>query len=317
MGLNNSEIFTPLVIELVDLHTTLAGLHFQSPLILASGIMDEDAGSMTRILENKASAVVTKSIGLTPRKGHVNPTCIVLNHGILNAMGLPNPGIKNYKQEIEQIKTNDKPIIGSIFASTSAGFKQLAITMQSYDVDAIELNLSCPHAKGYGLEIGQNTNLINEITSIVTKNVTIPVFVKLSSNVNNIADCAQAAEHAGADAIVAINTVKAMKINIEAQLPVLGNKKGGYSGKAIKPIGIRSVYDIYEKISIPIIGCGGITTGRDAIEYLMAGSQLLQIGSAIYYRGINVFSKIITEIEQWMSQHDYQNISELVGAAHQ
>lgn len=317
MVLNNSEIFTPLVTELVNLHTTIAGITFQNPLILASGIMDEDAGSMMRILEHGASAVVTKSIGLTPRKGHVNPTCITLEHGILNAMGLPNPGINHYKSEIEQIKTIHKPIIGSIFAATSAEFKQLAISMQTYGVNAIELNLSCPHAEGYGLEIGQNIDLINDITKVVKKNVSLPVFVKLSSNVNNISNCALAAEKAGADAIVAINTVKAMKINIEAQLPVLGNKKGGYSGKAIKPIGIRSVYDIYEKISIPIIGCGGITTGEDAIEYLMAGAQLLQIGSAVYYRGIDVFSKINTEIKEWMSQHQYQHITELIGAAHQ
>jgi dihydroorotate dehydrogenase (NAD+) catalytic subunit len=141
--------------------------------------------------------------------------------------------------------------------------------------------------------------------------------VKISSNVNDIGACALAAENGGADAIVAINTVKAMKIDIVAKMPVLGNKVGGYSGKAIKPIGVRSVYDIFPNISIPIIGCGGITTGEDAIEYVMAGASAIQIGSAIYYRGIDVFQKICDEITQWMEKNNYTSINQFKGVAHE
>lgn len=306
-----------LVVSLVDLHTNISQLSIENPLILASGIMDEDAGSMKRILQNGAAAVVTKSIGIKPRLGHHNPTCISLDCGILNAMGLPNPGIIEYQKEIEETKKSNKPIFGSIFGSNVREFELLAKKMQAYGTSAVELNLSCPHAEGYGLEIGQDSSLIETITSAVKRTVNIPVFVKLSSNVNTISSCATAAAKGGADAIVAINTVKAMSINIEARRPVLGNKKGGYSGRAIKPIGIRAVFDIYEHINIPIIGCGGITTGRDAIEYLMAGATALQIGSAIYYRGINAFNKILTEITQWMNQNQYHQIKELIGVAHQ
>lgn len=278
--------------------------------------MDEDAGSMKRVINCGAGAVVTKSIGLKPREGYANPTVVELEHGILNAIGLSNPGIKNFENEIKTLKKSNITIFGSIFGSNTDEFVELAKKMQNYGVDALELNMSCPHAKGYGLEIGSDPKLVKEITSNVKKSVKIPVFVKISPNLMNIVEIAKSAEKGNADAIVAINTVKAMKINLELQTPVLSNKTGGYSGKAIKPIGVRCVYDISKNINIPIIGCGGITTGEDALEYIMAGASAVQIGSAIYYRGIDVFKKICDEIKQWMKQHGYNDISKLVGASH-
>jgi len=283
--------------------------------MLASGIMDEDAGSMNRIFKSGAGAVVTKSIGLKPRDGYPNPTAIELEHGIINAMGLPNPGINNFSDEIKTLKTLKIPVIGSIFGSNAKEFTQLAEKMQEYGADAIELNMSCPHAKGYGLEIGSDPKLVKEITSNVKKSVKIPVFVKISPNLTNIVEIAKAAESAKADAVVAINTVKAMKIDLETKTPVLSNKIGGYSGKAIKPIGVRCVYEISKNIKTPVIGVGGITTGEDAIEYFMAGASAVQIGSAVYYRGIDSFKKICKEIEEWMEKHNYKNLSELIGAA--
>jgi dihydroorotate dehydrogenase (NAD+) catalytic subunit len=166
------------------------------------------------------------------------------------------------------------------------------------------------------LEIGCDPNLVREITLNVKKSTKIPVFVKISPNLANIVEVAKSAEDGNADGIVAINTVKAMKIDIEMQMPVLSNKIGGYSGNAIKPIGIRCVYDISKNIDIPVIGVGGITTGFDAIEYFMAGATCVQIGSAIYHRGLDVFKKICDEIKIWMEQHGYNNITELVGVAH-
>jgi dihydroorotate dehydrogenase (NAD+) catalytic subunit len=232
-------------------------------------------------------------------------------------MGLPNPGIDAYSSEIELIRCNKGKIIGSIFGSNHKEFEKLAIKMQNYGVDALELNLSCPHAKGYGLEIGHDPSLIIEITQSVKQSVSIPVFVKLSPTVNDIGLLAKAAEKGGADAIVAINTVKAMKIDIETKRPILSNKIGGYSGKAIKPIGIRSVYEIFETVSIPIIGVGGITKGVDVIEYIMAGASAVQVGSAVYYRGIQIFKFLIDEVENWMEKHDYQYINQLIGISHQ
>lgn len=302
---------------MVSLTTHINKLELINPFILASGIMDEDAGSMKRMLQAGAAAVVTKSIGLQERKGHPNPTFLELEHGLLNAMGLPNPGIESYSSEIEKLKKEKGKIIASVFGSNVEEFVTLSKKMQSYGVDALELNLSCPHAKGYGLEIGQDPDEIEKIVRSIKQSISIPIFVKLSPNVTDICALAKAAEQGGADAIVAINTVKAMKIDIETHKPILANKIGGYSGKAIKPIGIRNVYEIFETIHIPIIGVGGITEGEDVIEYLMAGASAVQVGSGIYYNGIQIFTQLKEQVTKWMKQHHYQNIKELIGEGHQ
>jgi len=278
--------------------------------------MDEDAGGMDRIYNCGAGAIVTKSIGLNPRKGYKNPTVIELENGILNAMGLPNPGIEEFGEEIKEIKKSNVTLIGSIFGSNIYEFVTIAKKMQEYGTNALELNMSCPHAKGYGIEIGSDPKLVKEITSKVKESVNIPVFVKLSPNLTNIVEIAKNAENGNADGIVAINTVKAMKIDIELKTPVLANKIGGYSGKAIKPIGVRCVYEISKNVSVPVIGVGGINSGKDAIEYIMAGASAVQIGTAIYYRGIEVFKKICNEIEIWMKEQGYKSIRELIGVSH-
>jgi dihydroorotate dehydrogenase (NAD+) catalytic subunit len=283
--------------------------------MLASGIMDEDAGSMQRMIDCGAGAIVTKSIGVQPRTGYPNPTVLELEYGLLNAMGLPNPGIDRYKQEMKIICASHTPIIGSVYGATVDEFITCAKKMEHYGAAAVELNVSCPHAKHYGLEVGCDPALVQDITSSVKKHIAIPVFVKISPNVNNICEIAKAAEQGNADAIVAINTVKAMKIDLETHQPILANKTGGYSGKAIKPIGVRCVYDIVQTVAIPIIGVGGITTGEDALEYIMAGASAVQIGSAVYYRGPDVFRKVCVEIEHWMNTHGYKNIAELIGVA--
>lgn len=278
--------------------------------------MDEDAGSMQRIFNSGAGAIVTKSIGLKPRDGYLNPTVVELEHGILNAMGLPNSGIDFFKEELLELKKLNVPVIGSIFGKNEKEFVKLAEKIQQFGADAVELNLSCPHAKGYGLEVGSDTKLVKDITYKVKNKIEIPVFVKLSPNITNIIDIAKSAEAGNADAIVAINTVKAMKIDLELKMPVLSNKIGGYSGKAIKPIGIRCVYEISKNIDIPVIGVGGISTGEDAIEYFLAGASAVQIGSGIYYRGIEIFKFICDEIEKWMIKQGYNDLSEIIGAAH-
>jgi len=278
--------------------------------------MDEDAGSMKRVFDSGAGAIVTKSIGLKPREGYPNPTVVELEHGILNAIGLSNPGMDNFEYEIKSLKKSKIPIISSIFGSNSKDFVELAKKMESYGADAIELNMSCPHAKGYGLEIGSDPKLVEEITSNVVKNTSIPVFVKLSPNLMDIVKIAKAAEKGNADGVVAINTVKAMKIDLDLKMPVLANKIGGYSGGAIKPIGVRCVYDISQNVNIPIIGVGGIENGKDALEYIMAGASAVQIGSVVYNRGIDVFKKISSEIEKWMEDNGYKKLSDLVGVAH-
>ncbi len=283
--------------------------------MLASGIMDEDAGSIQRMIDCGAGAIVTKSIGTQPRDGYPNPTIIELDYGIINAMGLPNPGIELYGEEIKKLRATKVPIIGSIYAADADEFVSLAIKMQQYGVSALELNVSCPHAKHYGLEIGCDPSFLHEIVTSLKQQISIPVFVKVSPNIMNLTEIVQAIEKAGADAIVAINTVKAMKIDLQTTRPFLSNKIGGYSGKAIKPIGVRCVYEIAQAVDIPIIGVGGITTGEDAIEYFMAGASAVQIGSAVYYRGPEVFASVCDEIKSWMKNNGYTKITELIGVA--
>ncbi len=305
---------------MADLSTTISSLRLKNPTLLASGIMDEDAGSIQRMIDCGAGAIVTKSIGMQPREGYANPTVLELEYGLLNAMGLPNPGIDLYGKEMIKLQKSKIPIIGSIYAIYAADaeeFVALASKMEQYGAAAVELNVSCPHAKRYGLEVGCDTTLLQAIVSSVKQQVRIPVFVKISPNVVNIVEIAQAAEKGNADAIVAINTVKGMKIDLETAHPILANRTGGYSGKAIKPIGVRCVYDIAQSINIPVIGVGGITTGEDAIEYFMAGASAVQIGSAVYYRGPDVFKHVCKEINVWMDKHGYKKIAELVGAAYQ
>ena len=300
---------------MVDLSTTIGSLRLKNPTMLASGIMDEDAGSMQRMIQSGAGAIVTKSIGMQAREGYPNPTVIELECGLLNAMGLPNPGIDLYGEELQQLRNTKVPIIGSIYAAGADEFVRLAGKMQQFGVNALELNVSCPHAKSYGLEVGSDAVLLHEIVSSIKQHCHLPVFVKVSPNIMNLVEIVQAAETAHADAIVAINTVKAMKIDIETAHPMLANKTGGYSGKAVKPIGVRCVYDIAHAVDIPIIGVGGVTTGEDAIEYLMAGASAIQIGSAVYYRGPEVFNVVCEEMKIWMKNHRYTTITELIGAA--
>ncbi|MEM0493106.1 MAG: dihydroorotate dehydrogenase [Candidatus Thermoplasmatota archaeon] len=302
---------------MINLETQLSSLRLHNPLMLASGVMDEDHGSIERMIESGAGAIVTKSIGINPREGYPNPTIVEVDHGLINAMGLPNPGVEDFLEEIKKINKDKKiPIIGSIYGSKPNEFLVITEKMSDAGLNAVELNLSCPHAKGLGLEVGSDPKMIYKIVKKIKDNTQIPVFVKLSPNVTSIIELAKAAEKAGADGIVAINTVKAMKIDIELKIPVLYNKIGGYSGKAIKPIGVRCVYEISENVDIPIIGVGGITNGYDVVEYLMAGASAIQIGTGVYYKGPEIFSQIRKELTQWMTEHNYKKITDIIGVAH-
>ncbi|MEM3055288.1 MAG: dihydroorotate dehydrogenase, partial [Candidatus Bathyarchaeia archaeon] len=182
--------------------------------------------------------------------------------------------------------------------------------------DAVELNVSCPHVKETGLEIGQNPEVLMEVVGRVKAAVKKPVFVKLSPNVTDIAEVAEAAVKAGADAVTAINTVKAMAIDVETAMPILGNKKGGLSGSAIKPIAIRCVCEIYERVKAPIIGCGGITDWRDAVEFFLAGATAVQIGTAIAFKGPNVFKAVTRGINNYLKKKGFRNVKQIVGLSH-
>lgn len=293
------------MIKLQKPDSKIAGVSLKNHMLLAAGVLGTTGASLTRMLNLGAGGVVTKSIGPLPKDGHKGPSLVPIEGGLLNAMGLPNPS-KEFVTEISPLK--DEPVIISIFGGTPDEFAKVAEWFPN--AKAFELNLSCPHAEGYGAAIGANPRVVRECTEII-KAFGKPVWVKLTPNVNDIAVIGRAAEEGGADAIVAINTVKAMRISTGMKRPVLGNTFGGLSGKAVFPIAVRCVYDLYEACEIPIIGCGGISTADNVLEMMMAGASAVQIGSAVY-ENVNVFSDIADELYSG----DGILASEIVGCAH-
>jgi dihydroorotate dehydrogenase (NAD+) catalytic subunit len=275
------------------------------------------AESLQRVVEGGAGAVVTKSVGVAPRMGYANPTVVQASDGLINAMGLPNPGIDEYADEIIHAKTVvQAPLIVSVFGYSADEYAQVAQKAAEAGADAIELNVSCPHVKQTGSEIGQNPRLLAKVVTKVKAEVCKPIIVKLSPNVTDISETAKAAVKAGADALTAINTVKALAIDAETTLPILSNIRGGLSGPAVKPIALRSVYDLYEKVKTPIIGCGGITSWQDAVEFFLAGASAIQIGTAVALRDPDVFHDVNRGVKNYLKKKHYGSVQEIVGVAH-
>ena len=297
------------------LDTTFLNLRFENPLVLASGVRGVTAASLRHMVKKGCGGVTMKSISLQPRTGHPNPTTVGNRHFIINAIGLSNPGIDEINREIALFKKScNVPLIGSIFAGSVDEFVQVAERICEANIDILELNLSCPNVSSeFGEPFAYSPKAVSVITKKVKAKVTTPITVKLSPQAWNIAMIAKAAEDSGADAITAINTISGIMIDIKSHQPILHNKIGGISGPALLPIALRCVHDIFKTVKIPIIGTGGITTGEDAIAMIMVGATLLGVGSAIYYRGQNVFKKISMEIEQLMQQQNIKSLDEIRG----
>jgi len=298
-----------------QLAVEIAGLKLANPTMLAAGILGLTGSSLRSVVEAGAGAVVTKSLGLKPREGYPNPTVVQVDCGLLNAMGLPNPGVRHFGEEISDVKETGVPIIVSIYGFSSEEFAKVAEVAVDVGADALELNVSCPHVEETGAEIGSDPELLAEVVRKVKNRVDKPVFVKLTPNVANIGEVAKAAVDAGADAITAINTVRAMAIEIETTQPLLANKIGGLSGPAIKPIAVRCVYEIYREVDVPVIGCGGITNWRDAVEFMLAGASAVQIGTAIAFKGLKVFKSVTRGIKAYVRKKGFENVKEIVGLA--
>jgi len=305
-------------LESTLLSTKIAGLQLDNPTILASGVLGYSAESLNRVEKGGAGAVVTKSIGIEPRVGYPNPTVVQAEAGLINAMGLPNPGIDVYVQEIKFCKTILRvPIIVSVFGYSADEYATVAKKAVDAGADAVELNVSCPHVQFTGAEIGQNPKLLAEVIEKVKAAVNKTILVKLSPNVADIAITARAAVEAGADALTAVNTLKAMAIDPETMLPILSNLKGGLSGPAVKPVALRCVYDIREELpDVPIIGCGGITDWKDAVEFMLAGASAIQVGTAIGFESTDVFQTITKGIEVYLRKKHYGSVKEIVNLAH-
>lgn len=285
-------------------------------MVLASGILGNSMDILERVHENGCGLVTMKSIGPEPRDGHKNPTVIDLGHGLINAVGLPSPGYLNMENEWDDLQRRNFPLIASIYGGSVKEYQRVAEFVSSKRPDFIEVNISCPNSEKHGMIFGISRSSSHDVVSAVKKVINIPLIVKLTPQAPDIGEIAMACEDAGADAICAINTAgPGMVIDIESQTPVLAFKKGGLSGPMIKPLAIRCVFDIYNAVKIPIIGLGGITTGEDAIEMIMAGATLTGIGSGVRYRGIDVFQKVADEMDSWLYSHNC-SLEEIKGAAH-
>jgi dihydroorotate dehydrogenase (NAD+) catalytic subunit len=300
-----------------SLTVSLAGLRLANPTMLASGILGYSVETFESIAKGGAGAIVTKSVGLKPREGYANPTVVQVSSGLVNAMGLPNPGIQEFVQEIRKAKaTLHVPLIVSVYGFSADEYARVAGVAVAAGADAIELNVSCPHVKETGSEIGQSSQVLIQVVRKVKHIIKKPVFVKLSPNVTSIEEIAEAAANAGADALTIMNTVKALAIDAETMMPILANKTGGLSGPAVKPIALRHVYSVYERVEVPIIGCGGISNWQDAVEFLLAGASAVQIGTAIGAMGPAVFEKVAHGISKYLKRKGLGSVNEIVGLSH-
>lgn len=295
--------------------------HVNTPLVLASGIIGTSAALMVRAARNGAGMITAKSCGPVPRTGHSNPVAFDFGAGLINAIGLTNPGAEEEAELLartrRQLQPLGVPLIASIFAGTVAEFAQVARIVGASQPDMIEVNISCPNVGDeFGTPFAARGDSAAAVTAAVKAAVTCPVTIKLAPNVSNIARIAAAVVEAGADAITAINTMPGMVIDPVSGQPLLSNRVGGISGPALKPIALRCVYEIAQAVSVPIIGTGGVSTGQDAVEMLAAGATVVGVGSAVYYRGVSAMQQINQELVEFMDAHDLAKVASLRGRSH-
>lgn len=294
------------------LSTSIGQIKLERPTILASGILGISLDVFTRIYHAGAGAVVTKSLSKEPWEGYPNPTIFsVKGGGWINAVGLSNPGAPYFAKMIAP--NMEVPIIVSLVGSVDKDFEYMVKQFENVKVLAYELNLSCPHVAKVGLEVGDDPDLVKKIVKKVKSKTKVPVIAKVGLGTTNYLDTVGAAVKAGIDGITAINTLRAMAIDVETQRPILSNKIGGLSGTPIKPVAVRCVYEIASQYKIPIIGCGGISSWDDAVEFILAGASAVQLGSAVGDNWISVFSEINNGILQYMKRKGYSTIQEMVG----
>ncbi len=294
--------------------TSIGQIQLDKPVMLASGILGISLDVFNRLHASGAGAVVTKSLSTEPWEGYPNPTIFgVKGGGWINAVGLSNPGAPNFAKMIEP--NQDVPIIVSLVGSIPEDFEMMIKQFENCKILAYELNLSCPHVAKVGLEVGDDPELVKKIVTTVKKSTDVPAVAKVGLGTSNYLNTVGSAIDSGIDAITAINTVRAIAIDVETQRPILSNKFGGLSGTPIKPIALRCVYEISSKYDIPIIGCGGISTWEDAVEFFLAGASAVQLGSAIGDNWVGVFDDINKGILQYMKRKGYSSIKDMVGLA--
>ena len=297
------------------LETRISGLVLRHPVMNASGILGSGAKGFARLVRAGVAALVTKSFTREPRRGYPTPIAVPLPYGLLNAVGLSNPGAEALPKLLRYARGLGVPVVVSIAGSDEEEFAEVAAVAEESGASAVELNLSCPHARGRGLELGMDPGKVRSIVSAVASTVRVPVWAKLGMS-DRLLDSASAALEAGARALVLINTIRAMRIDVWAKKPVLGNRVGGLSGPAIHPVAVRAVYEVYGETGADIVGVGGVEDWETAIELVLAGARAVQVGTAIVTRGEQVISEILEGMRKYLEITGAGSLEELVGAAH-
>ena len=290
-----------------------AGIEMKNPVTVASGTFGYGREFSQFFDLSKLGGIITKGTSLKPKSGNKPPRVCETTGGMLNSIGLQNPGVEYFAQnDLPFLRSFDTKIIVNACGSTVDEYVELCKILDSLDIDGVELNLSCPNVKAGCMAFGNTYEGVKDITSKVRKVLNKPLIIKLTPNVTNIAEIAKAAEDAGADGVSLINTLLAMKIDINKRKPVLANNTGGLSGPAIKPVAVRMVYQVAQAVNIPILGMGGIVNGNDAIEFILAGASAISIGAGNFIKPTTCLD-VISGIEEYMKKYDIQNISDLVG----
>jgi dihydroorotate dehydrogenase (NAD+) catalytic subunit len=292
----------------------LAGVQLKNPVMTCSGTFGSGMEYTDYMDLNRLGAVVTKGVADVPWQGNDTPRVTETASGMMNAVGLQNPGIEVYCQrEIPFLQQFDTKVIVNVCGHSEQEFLNVVERLREEPVDMLEMNISCPNAQGAGVAFGTDPKMVEHITSVVKQAAKQPVIMKLSPNVTDIAEIARAAEAGGADAVSLINTITAMKIDIHRRKFVLANKTGGLSGPAIKPVAVRMVYQVAQAVKIPIIGMGGIVTGEDAIEFILAGATAVAVGTANFIRP-DASVQVVEGIQAYMDRYGVKDIKELIGA---
>lgn len=291
----------------------IAGVEWKNPVTTASGTFGSGMEYSQFVDLNKLGAVTTKGVSNIPWLGNPTPRIAETHSGMLNAIGLQNPGVDIFaKRDLPFLLDYDTNVIVNVCGKTIEDYCEVVEKLADYDIDMLEINISCPNVKEGGIAFGQNCAAVENITKELKKRAKQPIIMKLSPNVTDITETAKAAEAAGADALSLINTLTGMKIDIHKKAFQLANKTGGLSGPAIKPIAVRMVYQVANAVKIPIIGMGGIMTGEDAIEFIMAGATAVAVGTANFTNPLAT-QDVITGIEEYMKKYHVEDINELIG----
>ena len=291
----------------------IAGVEFKNPVMVASGTFGSGAEYDEFVDLNRLGAVVTKGVANVPWEGNPTPRIAETYGGMLNAVGLQNPGYDLFaKRDIPYLKKYDTNIIVNVCGRTTEDYIDVVEKLGHEDVYMLEINISCPNVKHGGIAFGQDPKAVEAITKEVKKVAKQPVIMKLSPNVTDITEMAKAAEAGGADALSLINTLTGMQIDVERQKFVLANKTGGLSGPAIKPVAVRMVYQVANAVKVPIIGMGGIANAKDAMEFILAGATAVSVGTA-NFNNPHTTIDVIEGIEDYMKRHNVEDINSLIG----